>query len=210
MMNIQKAISSTLAVAGLAAMGMGAAHADIIPVYQTSTPGANGVTTFTYRIDLTNDQQANSKDSFVTIYDFLGLVPGSVKVASGDFTSSVQNLGVTPARVLPDDSATIPNLTFTYTGPTLNSAAFGNSGLTLGTVTADTTETSFNPNGTFAAQAEKGIGLSTGTLIQNIGSTTVPQAGAPAAVPEPGAMVPFAFGGLGVLGLMIRARKNRR
>ncbi len=211
-MKIQKSISSILAVAGMTVMGMGVAHADIIPVF---LPGAvttsGGITTFTYRVDVTNDQQVAppssggfnvNNDSFTTIYDFAGFVPGSFAVTSGSLSTSVQNVGVTPSLINAQDNATIPNLTVYYTG---GSTLAGPQ--TLGFVTAQTTLTGFNPSGFFAGQAQKNEGLSKGTTIDNIGRTTVPIAG-PSAVPEPASLVPFMLGGLGLLGLI--ARKTRR
>jgi len=211
-MNIQKSISSTLAIAGLAVMGMGAAHADIIPVFLPGAVTTNGgITTFTYRVDVTNDQQVapmagptfnTATDSFVTIYDFAGFVPGSLAVTSGSLLTSVQNSGVNPPLINPPDNAAIPNLTIYYNGSTLL-----NGPQTLGFVTAQTTLTGFNPTGFFAGQAQKNEGLSKGTTIDNIGRTTIPTA-APTAVPEPATLAPFALGGLGLLGLI--ARKTRR
>lgn len=211
-MNTQKLISSTLSIAGLAVMGMGVAHADIIPVF---LPGAvttsGGITTFTYRIDVTNDQQVAPQagpsfsagtDSFTTIYDFAGFVPGSLRVASGPLTTSFQNLGVTPPFVVAPDNAGIPNLTVFYAGSTVITGP-----QTLGFVTAQTTLTGFNPAGFFAGQAQKSEGLSKGTTIDNIGRTTIPMS-APATVPEPATLAPFALGGLALLGLI--ARKTRR
>lgn len=211
-MKIQKLISSTLSVAGLAVMGMGVAHADVIPVFLPgATTTSGGITTFTYRVDVTNDQRVAPQagpvfnagtDSFVTIYDFAGFVPGSLTVTSGAFSTSVQNLGVTPPLILAPDDAGIPNLTIYYTGLTTLAGP-----QTLGFVTAQTTLTGFNPAGFFGGQAQKNEGLSAGTTIDNIGRTTVPM-NAPATVPEPATMVPFALGGLALLGLI--ARKTRR
>ena len=205
-LNTQKLINSALSVAGLAVMGMGVAHADIIPVFISAVPSGTN-TLFTYEIDLTNDQQVApptgniNTDSFATIYDFAGYVPGSVTTTSL-LTSSVQNVGVTPPKISSSfDDAGIPNLTIRYSGLTMLTGP-----QTLGTVTALSTFSGVSPLGNFAAQAQKSVGNSKGTTIDNVGNTTVPVG--PTAVPEPASVIPFALGGLGLLGLIVR--KTRR
>jgi hypothetical protein len=70
------------------------------------------------------------------LYDFLGLVGSptisSTLAANGFSTFSKQNLGITPATIVPPDSASIANLTFLFTRATPIDNAAGGMNLFLG------------------------------------------------------------------------------
>lgn len=72
--------------------------------------------TFTYDLTLSNNAVLHYGD-YVTIYDFHGLVPGTNFQYAGWMFSSAM-IGRTPSRILPIDSSSYPNLTWTYTGTT--------------------------------------------------------------------------------------------
>lgn len=183
MMNIQKAITGTMATAGLAMVAMGAAHASLAPTNFTVSGG--GPYTFTYDASLNNNEKVASGD-FLTISGFNGFVPGTAGASNAGFSAVAT--GGDPTSV-----------TYTYTGagltaPTALQFFFQSTVKSVDLI-------NFNEQDTSSA---------TGNKLTASGTIEGPAGTPPAAVPEPGAMVPFAFGGLGVLGLMIRARKNRR
>lgn len=92
-------------------------RAGLLPV-QVSIMSESGNFRWTYAIVLPTESQLQSGDYF-TIYDFGGLVPGSV-AAPDSWAIGVANVGTTPDRLNPDDNAGLPNLTFTYSGSTIN------------------------------------------------------------------------------------------
>src|SRR5690242_17350878 len=91
-------------------------RADIIPSYVSTVPsGQNSIVT--YQIDLTAEQNANTGD-FFTIYDFGSIIPGSNTQPSG-WTFSSSLIGANPPQTNSPDNASVLNLTWTYSGPTL-------------------------------------------------------------------------------------------
>src|SRR5260370_26744372 len=110
-----------LALLGLAVP----ARAGLIPAAVNVAPdGANF--RFTYTIVLPSDYKLKSGDYF-TIYDFKGYVPASflwapgpsIDIHSSGWAQSAPMIGQTPPHVNPIDNHALPNLTFTYSGPTL-------------------------------------------------------------------------------------------
>ena len=205
-MNTQKLIGSALAMTALAVVGMGSARANIDPIapgLPTITPvGTNFL--YTYAIEVTS-QETLTTGNFFTFFDVNGLVAGSAfsNTTPGVFTASYNATG--PNAVgsgtisMPlVDLASVQNVTFTYSGSGGNVVGqnfIGNFGFvsTIGTLGPNTSG--------FTAVAQK-----TGTTTLDSNATTYE---APtAAVPEPASVVPFALGGLGLLGLIVR--KTRR
>jgi hypothetical protein len=138
---------------------------------------------------------------YFTIYDFGGLVPGSIAAPDG-WTSSVANATTAPVGLNPNDDPNIADLTFKYTGPTqTGQIGLGNfwANSTVGTTTI-TDFTGQNPQ------------ASTGNTDRNIVSTIAP--GVPSGgnggngVPEP---TTLALAGLGLplvgVARMIRRKK---
>jgi len=170
------------AVGGFALMAA-PAMAGLLPVSTTVTPDA-GNFRWTYSIVLPTDVQVRNGDYF-TIYDFSGYVPGSESGAA-NWNFSTAPTGVSPADLLPVDNPTVPNLTWTYAGPTLT----GQTG--LGNFWA------ISPYGTgteadFTARSHNPV---YGTNDSNITSTTVPvQVPVPPGVPEPTTLI---LAGLGL------------
>jgi hypothetical protein len=93
------------------------AQAGLLPTVVTITPDA-GNFRWTYAIVLPTDTLLKSGDYF-TIYDIEGMIGGSIVTPSGDWSSAVNASGVTPAGLLPVDSAGLDNITFTYSGTDL-------------------------------------------------------------------------------------------
>ncbi|HLK61267.1 MAG TPA: hypothetical protein VKU00_32255 [Chthonomonadaceae bacterium] len=186
-----------LAGAGLGLLlAAGASRADLIPELQSVAPNGSGHFTWSYNVDLTNDEVVK-KGTFFTIYDFAGFVPGTNFQPSGwVFSSSM--LGNTPLRVAPVDNPNIPNLSWTYTGKT----RLGPGPLDLGLFGADS-NSGRAQLGNFAAEAIKYAPgkPGNGRPVDNIGSIGVPVP----SVPEPGALA-LLLPGLAPLGLLLRKR----
>jgi hypothetical protein len=126
---------------------------------------------------------------YFTIYDFGGLVMGPGNSLSNVFapagwsvTSSM--LGQTPSGTTPVDSSSVPNLTFTYTGPSMT----GQAG--LGNFWAIS---SFNNSGTadFTSLVQTAVG---GRTEANITTTNVPVPSTVAQTPEPATWAMFGLG----------------
>jgi hypothetical protein len=100
------------------------AWAGLLPVSATVQPdGANY--RYTYGIALTSDTKLQSGDYF-TIFDF-GSPISSTAVMPAGWTLNVAPQGGNPNGIVPGDSASIPNLTYTYHGPTISgSIGLGN------------------------------------------------------------------------------------
>jgi hypothetical protein len=177
-------------------LGAGSAQAGLLPVSVTVTPEA-GKFRWTYAIVLPTDSQLQNGNYF-TIYDFRGLVPNSASAPAG-WEFSAANVGPTPDLVLPDDDASIPNLSFKYTGPTISAGQTG-----LGNFWA-VSEFGLKTDSFFTARTNR---TSDGKLDTNITETNVPvPAATPPGVPEPTTLL-LAGLGLPFLGLARRLRRS--
>jgi hypothetical protein len=198
-MNIRKSIGLAAAVAGLTWAGVGIAQADINPVVSPSNPtvvnNGNGTYTYTYAVEVTSGETVESGDNF-TFYDFYGLT-GTPTGPSG-WTVSVSNNATPPTGTVPVNDPTVPDVTFTYSGPNITGGptSLGNFSLVsiYGTVNN-------NPFHNFTGDAHETGGMPNGNLTQYKNPVNT-------AVPEPGTYAAFLVGGLGVLGLMVGARKR--
>jgi hypothetical protein len=94
----------------------GQAQAGLLPVTASSSTSGSD-TTYTYGMVLTSNSTLKSGDYF-TIYDFQGVVTGT-NTQPANWTLSISNTGQTPVGTTPTDNASIPNLTWTYSGPTI-------------------------------------------------------------------------------------------
>ena len=185
------------------------ATADVIPTWQSVTPAGGGLFTWTYDVNLTLDQKLigglsgslpasvspgnTTYAGFFTIYDFSGF--NGVTTAPAGWVFMSQNTGITPSDVLPNDSGSIANLTWAYTGTATLTGPQD-----LGLFTAQSIYGLTTPGG-FTARAFRSTGDNVGTVVDNIGSTTVPN------VPEPATM---ALIGAGLLGLGLLRRRARK
>jgi hypothetical protein len=177
----------------------------LVPVQVSITPEA-GMYRYTYAIVLPTDAVLRPGDYF-TIFDFDGFVAGS-EMASGspysaDWTFSASNIGPTPAGTVPDDSASITNLTWAYTGAEINiDASIGLGNFWALSLYGETTDS------WFAAST----GSSAGSTDNNITPTTVPVPTRPdtppPGVPEPATLL---LAGLGLpLVAVVRRRSVRK
>ena len=176
------------------------AQAGLLPVSVTVTP-ESGNFRWAYSIVLPTDMQLQS-GNFFTIYDFDGYVAGSEMAPEG-WAVTTSNVGPTPDRLTPVDSADVTNLTFTYNGPTIESGQVG-----LG---------NFMANSTFDAQQDSYLTARTrrtsdGLFDSNITGTLVPTGSMapppPMGVPEPATLALAALGlPVAALGRLVRRRR---
>jgi hypothetical protein len=145
----------------------------------------------------------NSVNGF-TVYDFVGLVPGSIYNLTGSlatfFTPFELLVGITPTTPVPDeDNPAIPNLWFKYTNvpPPADLTAPG-ANLLLGTFTVRSTQ----PPGGILEQIGISQNITTGGRSNNIREVI-----GPAAIPEPSTLVLAGLGSLGLIGFAIRRKR---
>src|SRR3954447_23073317 len=98
------------------------AAAGLLPVRVSVTPEGNQYR-WTYAVVLPSDSMLRSGDYF-TIYDFGGLVANSNAQPDG-WAYTTAMTGPNPEWVNPDDRADVANITFKYTGPTINAGQTG-------------------------------------------------------------------------------------
>lgn len=194
-----KRLLATAAGLLLAAFGTQTATAGLLPVSVTTTPEA-GNYRWTYAIVLPTDMKLQS-GNFFTVYDFNGYVPGSAEAPAG-WTLSVGKLGPTPDRLNPQDDPMLDNLTWKYSGPTIESGQIG-----LGNFWALSKFTdqanSFLTATTLRTSDGKSDNNITSTIVP-VGATTPPP---PPGVPEPTTLLMAAVG-LPLVGLARRLRRK--
>ena len=176
--------TGVLAGIGVLAAATGAAQASFLPAFTGTTPaGAN--TQFNYDLVFAtagggSPVERLENGDFLTIYDIPGLVSAT---APAGFSVGVQNVGITATGTSPADDAALPNVTFTYTGPTVTVDTFFNGAnivSSFGLVGLDN----------FTSETTR---VSDGSTIGHIGLVPVP------AIPEPGALIFLSALPLGLL-----------
>ncbi len=175
---------------GLALLGSGIliARADIIPTLSSVT-GSSPTFTWNYSANVTVNETVNTGD-FFTIYDFSSIMPTTTTQPAG-WAFSTALVGPTAALTTPTDSASLWNLTWTYSGaPIAGSAALG--------IFSAVTNTDQLKTGQFTAEATRSNDP-TNTKVSNIGSVSVP-------VPESTTLFPI----IGVCAAALFSRMLRR
>jgi hypothetical protein len=180
---------------GLGLLAAGGARADILPA--TGDPVVidlgGGIFQYDYNPFVTDTQRVETDDYF-TIYDFPGLITA---LAPPGWDIDIQNTGITPL-VLPNDSPSVPNVTFTRTGGVI---VGGPTNLGIFSLVSTWTNPQFKPNN----WAGRGTDIDSGLPNANLTHIKVPTA-APV-VPEPGTM---ALVGLGAAPLLGKLRRRFR
>jgi hypothetical protein len=171
------------------------AHAGLIPTNVSVTPDGSNFR-WTYAVVVTTDVKVNPGD-FFTVYDFGGLVTGSI-VAPADWTASVAKTGPTPAGTNPADDPAIDNLTFTYTGGSSINGQQGLGNFMANSIYGESTTSDFT------SITHRQVD---GRSEANITSTDVPVPGAVHETPEPGTLAMFGIG-LPVLGVLRFLRRR--
>jgi hypothetical protein len=155
-----KTLAALAVIGGAALAGTPAARAGLLPVSQTAVQdGSNW--RYTYGVILTTDAFLKTGD-FFTVYDFAGFVPGSNIAPSGwTLTTALTNPAV---KTVPGDDPTLPNLTWTYSGPQID----GQKGLGNFSVLSSIGQTQ---NESFVARTQRAVD---GHADDNITDVTVP------------------------------------
>jgi hypothetical protein len=191
--------AAAVLVLGLAS---GPAKAGLLPVSVTVQPEA-GNFSWTYSVVLPTNMSLQA-GAYFTIYDFAGYMAGSATVTSpaagttaANWTITSSLTGETPAHLNPVDNPGLPNLTFTYNGPTIPTGQLG-----LGNFTAMSTY-SASTTGYFTATNIRAVD---GQTDSNITTTLVPTgATSTLTAPEP-ATLALAGLGLPLIGIARRLR----
>jgi hypothetical protein len=169
------------------ALAVPTAEAAITPTLVAVVPNADGTFTFTYNVDLAEDQNAASDGAFPSgstptgpgapssafqdyfvIYDFVGLVSGSWTQPAG-WTPGSAFTGPTPSTTTPSDDPGRPNVYWVRTGePDLT----GPQDLGNFSVRSIFVNVWFD---NYASDATRSQGQTTGTAVASIGTANVPQ-----------------------------------
>ena len=211
-----------IAALGALALAVPTAEAAITPTLISVTPNGDGTFTYTYNVDLAEDQNAMSVGAtptggttptgpgapsstfqdYFTIYDFSGLV--GIGATPAGWAAGANLTGPTPSTTGPSDDPGLYNVFFVRTGPTiLGPNDLGNFSIVsiFGNVALDN----------YTSDATRSQGGTAGTAVASIGSVNVPQVTGgnpfpPNQISEPGSLLLL---GSGLLGLgLFRRKKN--
>jgi hypothetical protein len=184
-----------LALAAALVAGSVASSANAVVIFLDSVAAEGSNFRYTYAAEFSNGEGIKN-GSTLAIFDFGGYVPGSITTASPQLTGTTPNSSGLAAIGFTDD-ASIPNLQFTYNGPTQDLAGgryvFGSALSRFGRNALDG----------FSAITVKTAGVGTGTLVASQGGVGVPVGG----VPEP-AIWAMMIGGFGAIGFASRRRRQ--
>lgn len=179
-----------------------AVNADILPSLVGSPTPSGPSFIFNYAAHLSTNERMdpgatsgdNPAGTFFTIYDFQGFQ--AVTSVPADWTFSIQMTGMTPSAIngVTFDNPSIPNITFTYSGPVVHGPA-DFTGFAIESTFGATT------SGKYSSQATADAGSNIGQTDQAVGPLQV------AAVPEASSTTLCAIG-LASLLILKLGRKN--
>jgi len=210
-MKISRLVLRTVALAGLAIVGAGAANAQGITVsFIGPVTGAPGDFSYNYQFFLQPQTKVQAGD-VITFYDFNGLLTGGGHAPSfvgslgATYSITTPLLGIDPPGTakLAGDDPTLPNVSLTYTGPTISN--LGNVSQGLGTVTIQSTNGP-NVGGDFTPYAASSTNTANNSPAGNQSFVTGPNT--PVVTPEPGTWALLV--GMGISGGVFARRRNRR
>ena len=149
------------------ALAAQSASAAFMPTFVNITPSGSNFS-FNYTLNFSTTAPAGvaprlDAGGFVTIYDIPGLVTAT---PGAGFTLTTQMVGTTAPLTVPADDPALPNLTFTYTGPS---------------ITADTSFSGFSIISTFGFSGSDNYtsifrNVSNSTNSSEVGFVLVPSA----------------------------------
>jgi len=195
------------AIGSLAFLALGGeVRANTIQVFLDSVTGSPGNVTYTYRAELTGNSQVQTGD-FFTVYDFDGFIAGTQN-SSGGFNptltsqSGTQLLGINAVLTAPNDDATVPNLTWQYTGSTITTNGV------LGLFSARSIYNTATLDNYTSEDHQFNTTLNTYVPAGNVSTVTVPaeRGGQTFPLPLPAA----AWAGMGLFGLISGSRLRKR
>ena len=108
-----------LVALGMMLSSMSTAVAGLLPTSVTIYDEGASNFRWQYAIVLPTDSQLKSGDYF-TIYDFEGYIAGTNVAPSTDWAFTAAKIGPTPAKVTLQDNPGVWNLSWLYTGATIN------------------------------------------------------------------------------------------
>lgn len=194
MFRFRKNVPLAAVLLGLSYLGLTAqtAQAGLLPTLTMNPPLGDGSGNFiyNYNVQLPNHFQVKSGDSF-TIYDFNGYVDGSATVPFAGWVATAAN-STPPVGLSHDDvvdDPTVPDIKFTYTGPTLTGEQF------MVFTVSSTSGTVWSPPDSVRNVASA-IHNATGGQANEVTNTDVPMMVVPnnPQAPEPATLAMFGIG----------------